>query len=129
MEGNLLEIEKYIDHTLLKSDTTVNDIEKICREAIEYGFFSICISPAYVSIALDYLKGSSVKICTVVGFPLGSSTTQTKVYETVNALEDGADEIDMVINIGFVKSGMYHLVKNEIERVKSIVRERCLKVI
>lgn len=124
-----MNIAKYIDHTCLKADATLKDIEKLCNEAKENGFYSVCVNPAYVSHALGFLSGTDVKICSVVGFPLGSSTVQTKVYEAVNAVDDGADEIDMVMNIGYFKSGLFHLVKNEIERVRSVIRDSILKVI
>ncbi len=124
-----MNIAKYIDHTCLKVDATLKDIEKLCNEAIEKGFYSVCVNPTYVSHALGFLSGTDVKVCSVVGFPLGSSTVQTKVYEAVNAVDDGADEIDMVMNIGYFKSGFFHLVKNEIERVRSVIRDSVLKVI
>lgn len=124
-----MNIAKYIDHTCLKADATLKEIEKLCNEAREKGFYSVCVNPAYVSHALGFLSGTDVKICSVVGFPLGSSTVQTKVYEAVNAVDDGADEIDMVMNIGYFKSGLFHLVKNEIERVRSVIRDSVLKVI
>ncbi|HHU63126.1 MAG TPA: deoxyribose-phosphate aldolase [Clostridiales bacterium] len=106
-----------IDHTLLKPDATVEDVKKVCEEAKQYGFASVCINPGYVPLAVQTLRGSNVKTCTVIGFPLGATTTKTKVEETKEALENGAKEIDMVINVGALKSGDIDLVKNDIEEV------------
>jgi deoxyribose-phosphate aldolase len=91
---------KYIDHTLLKPDATVQDIHRLCAEAIKYDFMSVCVNPSFVSLCKQLLKKSAVKVCTVIGFPLGANTTAVKVCETQKAIKDGADEIDMVINIG-----------------------------
>jgi deoxyribose-phosphate aldolase len=90
---------KYIDHTLLKPEATKQQIEKLCTEAKQYDFASVCVNPDYVSLCKELLKGTDVKVCTVIGFPLGSNTTETKVFETRDAIHNGATEIDMVINI------------------------------
>lgn len=112
-----MKLERFIDHTLLKPDTTVEDIKKICEEAIEYNFFSVCINPSYVKLSKELLDGSETKVCTVIGFPLGATTSEVKSYETKDAINNGADEVDMVINIGALKSGDYDLVKEDIQAV------------
>lgn len=124
-----MEIAKYIDHTNLKPYASFKDIEKLCKEAVEYGFYSVCINPAYVNLARTLLAGKNVKIVTVAGFPLGADNTQIKVYEALNSIDEGADEIDMVINISALKDGKTALVKDEISRVKQICKDRILKVI
>jgi deoxyribose-phosphate aldolase len=122
-------ISRYIDHTLLKPEATVEQIEKLCQEAIQYRFFSVCINPGNITFAKNILSKSDVAICTVIGFPLGANTTETKVFETTNALNLGATEIDMVINIGAVKSGNWKLVEDDIRAVKNACQEKVLKVI
>jgi deoxyribose-phosphate aldolase len=122
-------LNRYIDHTLLKPDATKNDIIKLCDEAKAHHFYSVCINSAYVALAKAHLKNSPVKVCTVVGFPLGASSTQTKVAETQQALADGADEIDMVINIGLLKSKDFDAVWKDIEAVKQQLPNTVLKVI
>ena len=112
-----MKLERFIDHTLLKPDTTVEDIKKICEEAKEYNFFSVCINPSYVKLSKELLDGSETKVCTVIGFPLGATTSEVKSYETKDAINNGADEVDMVINIGALKSGDYDLVKEDIHAV------------
>lgn len=124
-----MELGKYIDHTNLKMDAKTNDIAKLCKEAIEYGFETVCVHPYYVSLAKDLLKDSNVGVCTVVGFPLGMNTPKVKAFEAVDALENGADEIDMVINIGALKDGDYDYVKKEIEEVRDNLEGKTLKVI
>jgi len=109
-----IELAKYIDHTVLKPFATKDDILQLCNEAIEHSFAAVCVNPSMVECAALILKGSPVKICTVVGFPLGANTTQTKIYETGLCLEYGANEIDMVINIGEAKAGNWDFVENEI---------------
>ena len=94
---------KLIDHTLLKADATKEQITQLCKEAIENDFASVCVNPSFIPLCSDLLKGSSVKVCTVIGFPLGAMTTASKVFEAKNAVEVGADEVDMVINIGKLK--------------------------
>jgi deoxyribose-phosphate aldolase len=126
-----LELSKYIDHTLLKPDATSEQIKSLCEEAAKYGFFSVCLNPQYIKFAKSMLVNTEVKICTVVGFPLGASTTETKVFETQNAIAHGADEIDMVLNIGAVKSKNWSLVENDIEQVVKMAHQhgKLIKVI
>lgn len=112
-----MNLERVIDHTLLKPDTTVEDIKKICEEAKEYNFFSVCINPSYVKLSKELLVGSETKVCTVIGFPHGATTSEVKSFETKDAINNGADEVDMVINIGALKSGDYDLVKEDIKAV------------
>ena len=107
-----MELNKYIDHTNLSRKATKEEIEKTCNEAMQYKFASVCVHPYYVKLAKDLLNDSDVKVCTVIGFPLGMNTTDVKAYETNKALEDGADEIDMVINIGMLKAGDHDYVLN-----------------
>ncbi len=122
-------MNQYIDHTLLKADSTKNQIKALCEEAIEYDFASVCIHPHYVKSASDFLNQSSVKVCTVIGFPLGANTTDTKIFEAQNAVKNGADEIDMVINIGWLKDKAYNKLENEISSIKSSIGQHVLKVI
>lgn len=122
------EILKKVDHTLLKQTATMKDIEKICDDAIANNTASVCIPPVYVKQAKDYVKGK-MKICTVIGFPNGYNTTSTKVFETAQAVKDGADEIDMVINIGKVKENNYEYISNEINKIKEECNGKLLKVI
>ena len=124
-----MKYEKYIDNTLLKADATKEDIIKLCNESIKFNFKSVCINPSFVSLAHDLLKDSEVLVCTVIGFPLGASTTRTKVFETKDALKNGADEIDMVINVSALKDKNYDLVKNEIASIKKVCKKHILKVI
>lgn len=121
-----MNLAKYIDHTLLKSDATFEQIKTLCEEATTYRFYSVCVNPAWVKTAKQLLKGSDVKVCTVVGFPLGASTTETKVFETKNAIENGADEIDMVINIGAFKSGEASFVQREIENIVEATKKQAI---
>jgi deoxyribose-phosphate aldolase len=120
-----------IDHTLLKPDATRQDIEKLCREAAEFRFATVCINPGWVSLAVRLLQGSGVGVCTVVGFPLGATTADTKHYETRRAIFDGASEIDMVINVGALKSGDLAVVERDIAAVVQPCQEagRVSKVI
>ncbi len=113
----MMEIAKMIDHTLLKADATDAQIKKLAEEAIEHGFASVCINPCHVKYVADILKNSGVKVCTVIGFPLGANTVEAKVFETKEAISNGAQEIDMVLNIGKLKVGDYDYVKNEIKAV------------
>ena len=122
-------ISKLIDHTILKPYATTSDIEEYCRQAIEHGFYSVCVNPCHVKLVSEKLKGSEVKVCTVIGFPLGASMPSVKAYETKVAIQDGADEIDMVINIGALKDGNTHLVKKDIEGVVKEACGRAVKVI
>ena len=112
-----------IDHTLLKPDATKREIETLCSEAKEFGFASVCINPTWVATCARLVRGSSVAVCSVVGFPLGATTADTKQYETRRAIFDGAREIDMVINVGALKSGDLHLVESDIRAVTSACRE------
>jgi len=125
----VINISSIIDHTLLKANASRKDIENLCREAVEYEFCSVCVNPVNVGIAVQSLKGSQVKVCTVVGFPLGANLAGVKAYEAGKALEQGALEVDMVINIGAVKSGDYDIVVKEIKAVKKVAGDRIVKVI
>lgn len=119
-------LEKYIDHTLLKPDTTKNSILKIVEEAKEYKFASVCVNPHWVSLCYEYLKDTEVKVCTVIGFPLGATSTEVKVFETKQAISDGATEVDMVINLGELKSGNDELVKQDIQAVVEAAKGQAL---
>lgn len=120
---------KLFDHTILKAIATKEDVAKICDEAIEGGFASVCINSYWVSYVSQKLEGSSVATCTVVGFPLGAMSTKAKAFEAKQAVEDGADEIDMVINVGELKSGNYEVVRKDIEEVRKACESKILKVI
>ena len=122
-------MNEYIDSTLLKSDATIEDITKLCMDAAKYHFASVCVNPYYVPLAKELLKDTTVEVGTVIGFPFGANTTNVKVYEAVDAIEAGADEIDMVINIGALKDKEYEYVKNEIEQVRNVLDGKVLKVI
>lgn len=124
-----LEIAKKIDHTLLKANATYNDIEKLCEEAKKYSFYSVCINPFFVPYVKKILKGSDVKICCVVGFPLGCTPSISKYLETREAIASGADEIDMVMNISAFKSGFYDVVLEDIKMVRRASEGKVLKVI
>ncbi len=124
-----MKLEKYIDHTLLRPDATRAEIIKVCQEAKEYGFASVCVNEYYTALVAKELAGSEVKVCTVVGFPLGASTTAVKVAETTAAVSAGAQEIDMVINIGALKDKNDDYVTEDIRQVKAAVGDRILKVI
>lgn len=123
MTVNKNEIAKMIDHTILKAVATEEDITKLCQEALEYGFASVCINPYFVPLAAKELANAEVKVCTVIGFPLGCNTTATKVKETQAAVKDGAQEVDMVINIGALKQGNQELVLNDIAAVVKAAKE------
>ena len=124
-----MELSNYIEHTLLKPDATKEELEKLYEEAKKYKFKGVCINPCNVKHAAIYLKDSNVKIVTVVGFPLGANLSEVKVFETQKALDDGADEIDMVINIGELKNRNYDYVLSDIQKVKRMCGEKILKVI
>lgn len=124
-----MEINKYIDHTLLKPTASFDQIDKICKEAKEYKFASVCINPCFVKHAAEQLKGSSVKVCTVIGFPLGNTTTQAKVDEAKQALKDGADEFDMVLNQSWIKSNKIEDAQADIAAVRKAIGDKLLKVI
>ena len=124
-----MNLNEYIDHTNLNRSATEDVIEKLCKEAKKYDFASVCVHPYYIEKAKRYLKGSKVKVCTVIGFPLGMNTTEVKVYEAKDALERGADEIDMVINIAALKDGKNFYVEEEIRKIRNVVKNKVLKVI
>lgn len=124
-----MKLSKYIDHTMLKADATKDKIEKLCKEALEYDFKTVCVNPSYITLCKELLCGSDVKVCTVIGFPLGQMTTEAKVFETVDAVEKGADEIDMVINIAKLKDRDLQYVTEEITKIKQACNGKPLKVI
>lgn len=124
-----MDIAGYIDHTVLAADATKERIESLCREAAEYGFASVCVNSCWVPLAARLLEGSTSKVCTVVGFPLGAMESDAKAYEARKAVENGADEIDMVINVGFLKSGMTDEVLEDIKAVRKACEGHTLKVI
>lgn len=124
-----MELNRYIDHTLLSATATETDILRLCNEAIKYKFYSVCVNSCYVPIAQQALGKSNVKICTVVGFPLGAMSTEAKVFEAKNAVEQGATEIDMVMNIGRLKSNNHVAVLKDISDVKRAIGHTPLKVI
>ncbi|WP_326716587.1 deoxyribose-phosphate aldolase [Vagococcus jeotgali] len=126
---------KYVDHTILKPEATKKQIKLLCEEAAKFNFASVCVNPYWVSYSAELLKDSDAKVCTVIGFPLGANTTATKVFETINAIENGADEIDMVINIGALKDKDYDTVEKDIaavveaahpEAIVKVIIESCL---
>ncbi|MGD6804130.1 deoxyribose-phosphate aldolase [Rossellomorea vietnamensis] len=123
MEKN---IAKMIDHTLLKADSTKDQVTKICEEAKEYHFASVCVNPGWVKYAAQMLQGTDVKVCTVIGFPLGATTSETKAFETKDAIEKGATEVDMVINISALKDGNDELVKKDIQAVTAAAKGKAL---
>ncbi len=124
-----MELNKYIDHTLLKSNASAAAIKNLCKEAIEYDFYAVCVNGCYVKLAKSLLKNSKVKIACVVGFPLGAMSTESKIAESENAINDGADEIDMVINLGKLKAKEYTYVEDEIRKIKEVLGDKILKVI
>lgn len=124
-----MELKKYIDHTLLKSTATPEDIIKLCEEAKVHGFYAVCVNGCYVTLAKENLKGTDTKVAAVIGFPLGASAPESKVREAAIAIEHGAEEIDMVINVGFLKGGWTEAVEKEIEEVKIAIGDAVLKVI
>ncbi|NLL74934.1 MAG: deoxyribose-phosphate aldolase [Erysipelothrix sp.] len=124
-----MNMNKYIDHTLLKQDATQAQIETLCEEAKQYDFKCVCVNPGFVSTSKELLKDSDVLVCTVIGFPLGASTTATKVFETKDAITNGADEIDMVINVSNLKDKKYDVIEQEIKAIKDACGTRTLKVI
>lgn len=124
-----MELNNYIDHTNLKNTATLKDIETLCNEALKYHFASVCVYPYYVPLVSKLLKGSNVEVCTVIGFPMGMNTKETKVFEAINAIESGATEIDMVINIGALKNKDYKYIKEEIEEIRDAIDGKVLKVI
>lgn len=127
--GKVGNLAPFIDHTLLKPNATDDQVEKLCKEAMKYKFASVCVNSAYVPLASKLLQGSGVKVCTVVGFPLGAMSSESKACETREAISKGADEIDMVINVGKLKSGDYAYVCEDIKSVVRAAQGRCVKVI
>ena len=123
------QLSKTIDHTLLKAEATATQIETLCAEAREYHFYSVCVNSGYVPLAVAQLKGSDVKVCSVVGFPLGAMQTKAKAYEAAVAIEEGAEEIDMVINVGWLKSGDIAKVEQDIQALREATKGKILKVI
>lgn len=124
-----MKLNKYIDHTILKPETTQEQVEKILSEAKEYDFASVCVNPTWVSLAAESLKDTDVKVCTVIGFPLGANTSAVKAFETKDAIANGADEIDMVINVGALKAGNDALVLDDIKAVVDASGDKLVKVI
>ena len=122
-------LNKYIDHTILKATASSSDVQKLCEEAIEHEFYSVCVNGCYVVDAKHLLQGTDVKIAAVVGFPLGAMTTAAKIFEAKEAVENGASEIDMVINVAKLKDGEFEYVENEILQIKEAIGDNVLKVI
>lgn len=122
-------LNKYIDHTILKATASSADVQKLCEEAIEHEFYSVCVNGCYVADAKHLLQGTDVKVAAVVGFPLGAMTTASKVFEAKEAIENGASEIDMVINVAKLKDGEFDYVENEIRLIKEAIGNSVLKVI
>ena len=122
-------LNKYIDHTILKATASSADLQKLCEEAIEHEFYSVCVNGCYVADAKHLLQGTDVKVAAVVGFPLGAMTTASKVFEAKEAIENGASEIDMVINVAKLKDGEFDYVENEIRLIKEAIGDNVLKVI
>ena len=124
-----MKLNKYIDHTLLKADATKEQITKLCNEAKQYDFASVCVNTCYVPLCKELLKGSDVKVCCVVGFPLGAMNSDSKAFEAKNAVLNGADEVDMVINVGALKDKDYNYVTKDIEKVVNASKPSIVKVI
>ena len=122
-------LNQYIDHTVLKANAVEGDIRQLCAEAREHAFFSVCVNSAWVPTAHELLAGSPVKVCSVIGFPLGAMASAAKIFEAKQAVADGADEIDMVINVGWLKDGKTDAVREEIRAIKETIGSRVLKVI
>lgn len=121
-----MKYSSYIDHTLLRADASTNDIKKLCKEALKYEFFSVCVNPCNIKECRKYLKDTPVKVCSVVGFPLGANDTKTKVFEAKKAIKDGADEIDVVINIAKLKDRKYKYVEKELSNIVKISKGKAL---
>ncbi|MBA4746916.1 MAG: deoxyribose-phosphate aldolase [Muricauda sp.] len=124
-----MSLEKYIDHTNLKPTATHADITKLCKEAIEHGFYAVCVNGCHIPLATEVLKGSQIKTAAVIGFPLGAMSTKAKVFEAMDCIKNGADEIDMVINIGWLKLKEVDAVRDEIKAIKQAIGSNILKVI
>lgn len=125
-EKMIKNINKYIDHTLLKQNATEEQIEELCADARKFDFMSVCINPTWVKKAAESLVGTDVKVCTVIGFPLGANTTNTKIFEAKEAVENGATEVDMVINVGALKDKNYDLIAKDIDGVYQAVKGKAL---
>lgn len=124
-----MEVSRYIDHTVLKATVTPKDIEKLCEEAKTYNFYSVCVNGCYVKKSSEILKDTGVKVAAVIGFPLGAMSKEAKVFEAKKCIEDGASEIDMVINVGMLKAKEYSYVEDEIREIKEAIGNNVLKVI
>ena len=124
-----MNLNEYIDHTVLKATATSADIVQLCAEAKEHKFYSVCVNSCWVPLAKKETAGSTVKVCSVIGFPLGAMSTDAKVFEAKHAVGQGADEIDMVINVGYLKSGQSDAVRDEIRAIKQAIGTKVLKVI
>ena len=124
-----MELNKYIEHTNLNNTAKLKDIEKLCNEAIKYKFSAVCVYPYYVHLAHELLKDTNIEVCTVVGFPFGCQTKEAKVYEAIDAVSKGANQIDMVINISALKNKDYKYIKDEIEEIRDAIDGKVLKVI
>ncbi|MEG0177461.1 MAG: deoxyribose-phosphate aldolase [Anaerorhabdus sp.] len=124
-----MKLNKTIDHTLLKQNSTESQLLQLCKEAKEYDFATVCVNPCWIEFCKKELAGTDVGVCTVIGFPLGAMTTASKVFEAKNAVEIGADEVDMVLNIGALKDNKMDYIVNEIKAIKEAVGNHCLKVI
>jgi deoxyribose-phosphate aldolase len=124
-----MEFPKYFDHTILSPFATKGNVEQVCREALEKDFAAVCVNGCYTKLVSEILQGSNVRTCTVIGFPLGAHSESVKIFEAQQALKDGADEIDMVINIGALKDGDWAKVEKEIRKIKKVCGEKVLKVI
>lgn len=124
-----MELGKYIEHTNLSIDATMKDIEKLCNEAISYHFETVCVHPYYVTLASSLLKGTNIGVTCVVGYPLGMNSTSTKAYEAIEAVNNGADEINMVINIAALKNKDYDYIKEEVEEIRDSIDGKVLKIL
>ncbi len=125
----MMSMNQYIDHTLLKAQATRSEIERLCQEAKKYQFMSVCVNPYWVAYANELLHDTSVKVCTVIGFPLGANTSSVKAFEAKEAVKTGADEVDMVINVGLVKDGLWDQVQADIKAVVDAAKPALVKVI
>lgn len=122
-------LNQYIDHTILKPAATQSEVTTLCQQAADNAFASVCVNPCHVALCKQLLQGTGVKVCTVIGFPLGANTSEVKAFETQDAVKNGADELDMVINVGALKDGRYDVVKSDIEAVVTASSGHCVKVI
>lgn len=124
-----MKLNSYIDHTLLKATAQSKDIKQLCEEAINYNFYAVCVNGCFVTLAKSYLQNSEIKLAAVIGFPLGAMSTNAKVFEAKSCIEGGADEIDMVINIGKLQEGDFNYIEEEINAIKQVMGDKKLKVI